>query len=447
MEACLERGAAAVLAAARALPSRDDLLPELGCVEAAGGRGYFLPDEEELIRLRYSQYLGLRAALGETLGVLAEISGQRGSDWHQRLPVFTAAFAAACVLMRVDRFLVKLAAGRPVVWKKLDEADPRAGIPRKSFTTIYKAISSPANLRRFLVAADFYQEHRDGILVLAADPVLGPVVELLLDEEAWIGRRRRDAVRSLVSYRWFSFLRRNRSAWKTVMAGLFEVSGRAVAELRQPGVKPRGAPKRVSAGMRAEIEARVLPGDVFVTRHDDAMSNLFLPGFWPHAALCLGSPAELARLDLRPGGMGDDGIWFLEAKKDGVRLREGRETLAVDAFVVLRPPLRDDVLAEALQRALGHVGKPYDFLFDFRTADRLVCTEVIYRGFHGCGPIRFRLKEVGGRLCLPAEELIDQALQSGFEIIAIGGLGSESVLWSEEAVAAFLKSRKNGSQA
>ena len=158
METILARGVAAVLAAAAAMPARGDLAAELECVEAASARGYFLPDEEEFIRLRYSQYLGLRAALLETLGGLGEAAGRGAVEWRDRLPVFVAAFATACILMRANRFLVDLAAERPVVWKKLDEADPRAGIPRKTFTAVYQAVSNPVNARRFLTAADFHRQ-------------------------------------------------------------------------------------------------------------------------------------------------------------------------------------------------------------------------------------------------------------------------------------------------
>ena len=130
-------------------------------MRGGGGRarGYFLPDEEELIRLRYSQYLGIAGGADGNAG-RAGGCGRAGRGWsgRDRLPVFATAFAAACVLMRADRFLVELAAERPVVWKKLDEEDPLAGIPRKTFTAIYKAVSDPLNARRFLVAADFYAE-------------------------------------------------------------------------------------------------------------------------------------------------------------------------------------------------------------------------------------------------------------------------------------------------
>ena len=83
MEMILEAGAAAVCAAAGSMPERADLTAESECGAAAEARGYFLPDEEELIRLRYSQYLGLRAALIETLDALAGAAGD-GAGWSGR---------------------------------------------------------------------------------------------------------------------------------------------------------------------------------------------------------------------------------------------------------------------------------------------------------------------------------------------------------------------------
>jgi uncharacterized protein YycO len=155
-----------------------------------------------------------------------------------------------------------------------------------------------------------------------------------------------------------------------------------------------------------------------VTRHDDAMSNLFLPGFWPHSALWLG---------------GEDAD-ILEAKKDGVLYRNIEDTLQVDAFTVIRPKLTDDQFEHALQRARTHAGKLYDFIFDFRTTDRLVCTEVIYRTYHGIGPIDFELKQEAGRYCLSAEELLNQGLeQNWFEVVAIYGVGGNDLLYGDDA--------------
>jgi hypothetical protein len=442
VESIVERGVSAVLAAAAAVPVAEALGPELACVEEADARGYFLPDEEAVVRLRYTHYLALRAALLETVAELGAAAGAGAVEWKGRLPVFVTTFAAACILMRATGFVVNLAKDRSVVWKKLDEADVKAGIPRKSFTALYKAAAGAHNWRRFLAAADFYFAHREGIRELAAHPVIGPLVALLEAEEPTIERRRRAALKRLFAYRWFSFWRRNRSAWRQVMFGFFRVSGSTIAELRQPGIKGANAPKRMTPALRHEILAKAKPGDVFVTRHDDALSNLFLPGFWPHAALYLGTAENLAALGIEAPLESGPQRWFLESKKDGVRLRHVEETLLVDSCVVLRPPLETAHLKEAIGRALSHTGKSYDFLFDFRTADVLACTEVIYRGFHGVGPVRFHLEEVGGRLCLPAEDLLEQALDCGFRVIGCAGLGGDRVLFRDKAEIAFHGSRQ-----
>lgn len=436
------RGAAAVVAASRAVPSRRALAAEMAMIGAAEDRGYFSPDEDEAVRLRYIQYLSLRAAMLGTLEDLVAASGTAEKDWRLRLPAFATAFAAACVLSRATRFLTGLAASHPVLWKKLEEDDRRLGLPRKTFSRLYRQSVSPAALARFHAAAEFYHDQRGSIAALAAVPELAPVAALLEEEEPWIESRRRDAVKRHFEYRWFSFRRRHRSLWRQAMSGLFEAAGCAVAELRQPGIKPTGAPKRVTGAQCGELLALARPGDVFVTRHDDALSNLFLPGFWPHAALHLGTAAERAALGLSADGRAADPCRFLEAKKDGVRFRAAAETLAVDACVVLRPPLGRADLAAALARAMEHEGKPYDFLFDFRSADRLVCTEVVYRGFHGIGPVDFRLQEVSGRLCLPAEALIDQALGCGFEVVATCHFGRPEVTSGRAAEALFRGSRQ-----
>jgi hypothetical protein len=234
MQRALIVGAATVIAASDALPARDQLSGEIAICEAAAARGYFLPDEEEWVKLGYSQYLGLRASLLATIEETGALSGRGDAEWNSRQPLFATAFAAACVLLRANRFVVDLASKHSVLWKKLDEEDKMSGIPRKSFTTIYQALTSPRNQLRFLNAVDYYTQHRAEILSLANDPIISPIIKLLESEESFIEKSRSEVLKRRISYRWFSFLRRNRSAWNNVMRGMFEISERAVADLRQP---------------------------------------------------------------------------------------------------------------------------------------------------------------------------------------------------------------------
>jgi hypothetical protein len=179
------------------------------------------------------------------------------------------------------------------------------------------------------------------------------------------------------------------------------------------------------------VRAIVRPGDVLITRKEHALTNYFLPGFWPHAALFIGGSAELERLGI--GGHAhvaprwhqlltcdsNEPLRVLEALKDGVRIRSLGCPLTCDAVAVLRPELPEPLVAQAIARGFRHEGKAYDFDFDFTRSDRLVCTEVVYRSYEGIGGVTFALTRRAGRLTLAAEDLLTMALaKSHFRVVA-----------------------------
>jgi len=132
----------------------------------------------------------------------------------------------------------------------------------------------------------------------------------------------------------------------------------------------------------------------------------------------------------------------MEARKDGVLQRPLSETLRVDCFLILRSNVSDEDKKEVVQRSLSHKGKLFDFAFDFRQADRLACTALIYRSWHNQAGVSFELIEQSGRLCLPAEQLIDQALENGkFKMQAYFGPCCETLCEGDAALEAFKKDR------
>jgi hypothetical protein len=419
-----------VLAVASAGGDHRPLSEDWSFLGEAEARGYFTPPEDAVLRTRYARYLSSREALARVLEMLEPICGRNPACWREQLPALAITLAAAAMLANGSRATIALAETSRLLRKKLDEPEPSYGIPANTFARLYRSGTAPRRLARLYEALTWWRENRGEFGPIGQVAEYGAILELLDNSETRIEISGHLLLRDRLRYRWFSFRRRNHSAWKKSVFELFRFSGSIIADLHQPGIKPPGQPKRMSAELRLAVLKHARPGDIFITRHDDALSNLFLPGFWPHAALFLGADGEHPETS-----------YFLEAKKDGVRRRPAEETLGVDAMVILRPPLELTRIQEAIARGLTHEGKLYDFTFDFRTSHRLACTELIYRSYHQCGPIEFQLREVGGRLCLTAEELISQALAQRFEVVLACGIGSAPLLAGRQAELALLSSR------
>jgi hypothetical protein len=445
IQATIARSARALCSVAPALPRQDRLGQEIEDARQAAQRGYFLPDEDERIRGAFARYLGVRAALHGTIQELEPVLNRRDLSKEEHIRVFTVAFCAACMLMRAARFLIDNFSKSNVVWRKLDEEEPRFGIPRKQFSSVYQAATRPWNVWRYYRAVEFSRDHSEAIRSFASCPDIGEVVALLEHEHPEAIRiSKRAEAKNRLRY-WLHSLRRRRNSTLSQMSfAIFEASGRTISELGNPFHRKRVAPGVVRAARKI-----LQPGDAIVTRHDDAMSNLFLPGYWPHGALYIGTAEQRRELGV---SMTDDrwrrsgsSVRVLEARKDGVQFRSLSDTLHVDAFTILRPELDAVRMAEALTRAAEHEGKYYDFEFDFNRADRLVCTEVIYRGFHMVGNLQFPLKQRAGRPTFSAEDLLDLALDGhGYKVVAVfGENGNDRLLEGPEARIALARTYRS----
>ncbi|MDA7620305.1 YiiX/YebB-like N1pC/P60 family cysteine hydrolase [Akkermansiaceae bacterium] len=402
------------------LPDRKNLAQEIEDADRAQRRGYYLPDEDERLRETYLRYLSGRSILWQMIDDLSPFLKSKD------LRIFGLAFCAASILMRSSSYLIELAKERPIVLAKLDEAEPRYQIPRKTLTQIYHNLSSTRNQWRYRQARNFYENNRTQIDEALQDSDMQDIALWLMNEEPYFDQSKRNLFSAILTYRTYSLTRRTSSGYTKVMFHLFRLSGSAIAEMKQPFVKPLGEGKRVTTEIINQIRDKLQPGDIFVTRHDDAMSNFFLPGFWPHAALYMGPLS--GQKDPGIPNHRDHSADVLEAKKDGVKLRKIEETLAVDSFVILRPKVSTEELQQALEKALTHEGKQYDFAFDFRKAERLCCTEVVYRAFYGIGRWNLKLIKQSGHLALPAEELIRQGLQKELiDVAMIFGVHGDTV--------------------
>ena len=431
-------------ASAEALLAADD---QRAAIAEAIDHGHFRPHEDELLKDWFARLLTVRAGLWE---LIADTSAALDDDLRRvrrrkELAVFLVGYAAACLVVRLDLFLVEDLATDSLVRRKLNEGAPEHRVPRKQFTAIFESLSDPAQALVMHEAMRLARRRRGSIARLADDPTIGFVVARLDWLEATLDPSKRRFFGLVASFIDHWLRRRAASGQQRTVFAAIEAGGRVASEIGDPFHS-----KRLDADTQRRLVSLLQPGDVVVTRHDRAFTNLFLPGYWPHAALYVGSEADRARLEVaidpeRARRWTGDRC-FLEALKDGVRFRPAIETLAVDAVAVIRPHLAARDIAIGIGRAAVHEGKLYNFDFDFFRSDRLVCTEVIYRGFDGLGPLVIPLQERAGRQTLSAEDLLELALVGRmYEPVAVvGAPGAEDEVVCGAAATMVLRGTLGG---
>jgi hypothetical protein len=197
----------------------------------------------------------------------------------------------------------------------------------------------------------------------------------------------------------------------------------------------------ISEEQALEAAKRSEPGDILVERRNWYLSNVGLPGFWPHAALFLGTKDDLAayfdadaEVTKAFGGkpftkhleekhpkpwaeyasLDHEGHVnrVLEAMSEGVVFTSAEHSIATADYVAAVRPMRSKVdKAQAIDRAFGYAGRPYDFDFDFYTDESLVCSELVYKAYEPrseCQGVLFPLEKVVGRMTLGPNTMVRQ---------------------------------------
>jgi len=204
-------------------------------------------------------------------------------------------------------------------------------------------------------------------------------------------------------------------------------------------VRSRGKSLITEADL-ADLLPKMAPGDIILERRNWYLSNLGLPGFWPHTAFFIGSPQELSEafdadpdvLAAYPDGFtrhlaetwpnawasyvaGEDEAQphrIIEAVSEGVVFATFEHSCLADYVAVMRPTFPALTRARAIERSFSHWGKPYDFDFDFLTRGELVCSELVYDSYQAPSDegesLNLALSEVMGRVTLPPNDIVRQ---------------------------------------
>jgi hypothetical protein len=413
----------------RLLPDLDAATERLEKLEprlANGKTGELSAEDRSHLREQWWQVFEPILAIDE---LKSRYAGWYGLDYvkYPRLHAraFALSFAALCA--QVDAGLRLLAAldGKRLLPVLFDEAMPQLGLPARTFSGLRKQLGRARDLFLIPLGNQWYKrwisEHA------SADEPMAPLVELLepLRKRAE-GRvltpttkgveNELDVLKGEMFQRWFP-LQKNFATW----AGDTRVA--------------RQERRLISDAQLAEFKSRLEPGDIILERRNWYISNIGLPGFWPHAALFVGSRAQILKFfaavpELKPA-FGDLSQHFartypkawqslgerdaaghehcvIEAISEGVSTASLEHSCAADYVAALRPRVPALVRARAIERALAYWGRPYDFNFDFATDDQIVCSELVVKAYEGSTDLpglNIPYVELVGRRAVPPTEI------------------------------------------
>jgi len=336
-----------------------------------------------------------------------------------RLRAFLVDFAAAAVLYESSmRFVHQFKDNRELV-AKMNEPEPNWDIPPGLYDLVRRNLASPANMKMLDAAKQYYHQEQ---------------IQKQFKEYGYLDKHPYDRLHAAIN-----------SSEKTIDAIGDSVSSRVVkiaaSDLKKLlGQVQYDTQSAISTWIgdfkirqprhgRALIEKRHLerlktvlqPGDILLERRNWYLSNAFLPGYWPHGAVYVGTADDLKKRGLdthesvaahfnafaEKDHEGHEHV-IIEAISEGVVFSSLEHSIGgADSVAVLRPKLSKKKINEAIAAAFSFAGRPYDFEFDFDTTDMLVCTEVVYRTYGGnSGVIQFPVERIMGRNTMPAINLV-----------------------------------------
>jgi len=379
---------------------------------AVGDRSYYRPEDDDEIRRMLVSYLSFRAALLRTVWFYQR-HDELATEPERLRALLLHYTAAALAYDYAARFVVAFDGAANAI-KKLNEAEPRWDLPAGTYDTIRANLGHVAHRRwleqgwlNYHATLPRWAEH--GMREPEPYARFHRVIATAGENTARLSER-------LLHYKLQTALA-NVEAF--ARGGVYRAGAAVSTLLADVKIRePRAEKGLISAAQLETLRPRLRPGDIVIERRNWYLSTAFLPGYWPHAALYVGTAADLRALGLETDprvarhlarfaqlDAAGHARALIEAVSEGVIFTTLEYSVGeADSVAVLRPRLTDDQRREVIARAFSHVEKPYDFEYDFFSADKLVCTEVVFRAFGSY--IDFPLADIMGRKTLPAVDLV-----------------------------------------
>lgn len=364
--------------------------------------------DEDALRSQWVSFLGYRKAL------LVMVNKYRTRDFYKKSPaahrmVKFLYYGTMITLFKNSLQLVHTTKCSDKVWAKLNEKDISWDIEKEQLQGIYKKLAQYRN-RRILtdICNEYSKEFQDerknsGVKHWLHEKILKDI-EYIQQNSLTIWTAKLEIL------------------WDNVKGMLDRPRYSILSAIEEWVGDHRYSKGEIGPGMTHELlndlKSRLQPGDFLVSRKNYYLSNIFLGGFWPHGLLYVGSVDDLKKLGITdhpavrkhlqeyasPALDGNERL-FIESKSEGVTMESAEIAMHADYICAFSPQVSLEKRKKAIIDAFSHVGKNYDYDFDFFSSEELACTEVLYQIYSG--DISFPLIKKMGKTVVTGNLLVE----------------------------------------
>lgn len=408
----LESDERALLAVIDGLDALEARFRKFETALGTGERSYYRPEDDDEIRRMLVSYLSYRTALLRMVWYYQR--NDQLDDERTRLRALLLHYTAAALAYDYAARFVAAFENQAVAIRKLNEGEPRWDLAPGTFDAMRASLAHAAHRRwlengwqNYNATLPRWREH--GLRDAEPQARFHKSIAVAAENTARLSEK-------LFHYKVQTAIS---DVGQLTRAGWYRSNAVVATWIGDTKVRePRHGHGLIAPPQFAALRTKLRPGDIVLERHNWFLSNAFLPGFWPHAALYVGTIDDLRVLGLeqdprvakhlerfaRRDAAGHP-YAIIEAQSEGIIFTSAEISIGhSDSVAVLRPKMTPAQTKEVIAQAFSHVGKPYDFDFDFFSADKLVCTELVFRAYGS--HLEFPLVDVLGRKTLPAIEMV-----------------------------------------
>ena len=182
----------------------------------------------------------------------------------------------------------------------------------------------------------------------------------------------------------------------------------------------------------SKTRSKLRPLDTLLEKTPFRLTDKFIPGFWGHAAIYIGTEKDLKELGLwnhpkvkKYQAKIKAGNTIVEALRSGVEINSVKSFSDIDDFTILRlkQNLSLDEKRDYILSVISHIGKDYDFAFNVETPSKIVCSELHYLTYLD---VKFDIEFILGQPTISVDSVAAQGvMDKAFSPISLYLDGSE----------------------